>query len=233
MRSVKFQLKFTCLPIWDGIFSGIVFNNHQKKLHMRRIPQQARGHARVTRILEAAADVFAEEGYDIATTNMIAERANTSVGSVYQFFPNKQAILASLTTNYQGELNARLENALVDPTSLPIDMLCNNLIDAVNDFYSGNRGFQPIYRAACSKALSDASDQLTQLLVQRLEPRFNGDTSDEKTQQRAFTALLVATICQAIIPLAAKVEPGQQARVIAELKRMVSAYLSTVSDEQQ
>jgi AcrR family transcriptional regulator len=200
---------------------------------MRRVPQQARGHARVTRILDAAAEVFAEEGYDAATTNHIAARANTSVGSIYQFFPDKQAILVALTANYQNDLDTKLANALLDTASVPLDSMCSSLIDAVNDFYNSNRGFQPIFRAACSQALADASGEVTQLLVQRLEPRFNGGTSDEKTQQRTLTVLLIATLCQSIIPLAARVDSTQQARVIAELKRLISLYLSAINDEWQ
>ena len=199
---------------------------------MRRIPQQARGHARVTRILDAAAELFAEEGYDATTTNEIAERAHTSVGSVYQFFPNKQAILSALTRNYQDELNTKLQNTLASADAVPLETLCDNLIDTVNGFYAGNRGFQPIFQAACSKALSDSSEQVTQLLVQSLESRFPKRT-DAEEQQRAFAFLLVATLCRAIIPLAAKVSPDQQARVITELKRLIRAYLADVSKEQE
>jgi AcrR family transcriptional regulator len=63
---------------------------------MRKFPQQMRGQQRVERILEAAAEVFGETGFENATTNLIAERANTSIGSLYQFFPNKQSIIDTL-----------------------------------------------------------------------------------------------------------------------------------------
>jgi AcrR family transcriptional regulator len=56
---------------------------------LRRQPKQQRGQQRVAKILTAAAEVFAEVGYAAATTQQIADRANTAVGSIYQFFPDK------------------------------------------------------------------------------------------------------------------------------------------------
>ena len=54
---------------------------------LRRLPQQSRSQQRVTQILEAAAQVFAEVGYEAASTSLIATQAKTSVGSLYRFFP--------------------------------------------------------------------------------------------------------------------------------------------------
>src|SRR6185369_14096948 len=68
---------------------------------LRRAPQQARGQRRVSKILDAADQIFAETGYEEATTNAIAIRANTSIGSLYQFFPNKHAILNALANRYR------------------------------------------------------------------------------------------------------------------------------------
>src|SRR4051812_843544 len=65
-----------------------------------RAPQQDRGQRRVDSILDAAEEVFAEQGVDAATTNAIAERAGASVGSLYHFFPSKDAILLALVRRY-------------------------------------------------------------------------------------------------------------------------------------
>lgn len=62
----------------------------------RRRPQQARARFTVAAILEAAALVIDDVGWGRASTNRIAERAGVSIGSLYQYFPNKEAILASL-----------------------------------------------------------------------------------------------------------------------------------------
>lgn len=71
-------------------------DSSQPASSLRRLPKQARSRQRVDRILDAAAEVFLEVGYDTATTHMIAARANTAVGSLYQFFPDKWAIFQAL-----------------------------------------------------------------------------------------------------------------------------------------
>lgn len=62
----------------------------------RRVPRQHRSKATTDAIVEAAARVFARVGVEQATTNQIAELAGVSVGSLYQYFPNKQSLLAAL-----------------------------------------------------------------------------------------------------------------------------------------
>ena len=67
-----------------------------KNSPLRRQPQQRRSQARVDRILDAAAIVFDEVGFEAASTHRIAEGADTAVGSLYQFFPDKLAIFNAL-----------------------------------------------------------------------------------------------------------------------------------------
>jgi len=60
---------------------------------MRRKPRQARSQERVNRILDVAEKLFASQGYAATTTNAIAAQAQVPIGSLYQFFPDKTAIL--------------------------------------------------------------------------------------------------------------------------------------------
>ncbi|WP_347558718.1 helix-turn-helix domain-containing protein [Robbsia sp. KACC 23696] len=63
-------------------------------------PKRARGRLRVEAILAASAAVFAEQGYDAATMTEIAQRADTAIGSLYRFFPNKTALADMLVDRY-------------------------------------------------------------------------------------------------------------------------------------
>ena len=71
-----------------------------RRLEPRRKPRQVRAELTRERILAAAAHVFAEHGYAAGTTNRIAEHARISIGSLYQYFPNKDAILAELLVRH-------------------------------------------------------------------------------------------------------------------------------------
>lgn len=62
----------------------------------RRIPRQARSRASIDALLDATAHLLREAGYEALTTNHIAERAGVSIGTLYQFFPGKEALVAAL-----------------------------------------------------------------------------------------------------------------------------------------
>nr|MDJ0726535.1 helix-turn-helix domain-containing protein [Prochloraceae cyanobacterium] len=91
---------------------------------MRRQPQQKRSKERVEKILDAAAEIFAEIGYDRATTQDIATRAETAIGSLYQFFPDKLAIFHALELRHLErvrEMGAKLYTP--ETAQLPLEQL--------------------------------------------------------------------------------------------------------------
>src|SRR5437660_11097229 len=103
--------------------------NMAKKISLRRRPRQERGERRIDKILKAAAFVFAKVGYEAATTNAIARQAGTSIGSLYQFFPNKEAILHALAGRYLAELRAVHDRMLDDKAvHLPLSALYDRII---------------------------------------------------------------------------------------------------------
>ncbi len=73
-----------------------------------RVPQQSRSRALVARVLQSAGELFAAEGYEQTTTNGIAAAARVSVGSVYQFFIDKHAILDALQADWAERLGREL-----------------------------------------------------------------------------------------------------------------------------
>lgn len=79
---------------------------------LRRVPVQGRSVARVQRMLDACAEIVDELGYDGLTTTLLAERAGVAIGSVYQFFPDKRAVVQALAQRnleaYLARLTARL-----------------------------------------------------------------------------------------------------------------------------
>lgn len=86
----------------------------KNELELRRIPTQERAVARVEQILEAAEDLLVEQGVAWVTTARIAARAGVPIGSVYQYFPNKQAIFGALYERSVGGPWSAVEEFLRD-----------------------------------------------------------------------------------------------------------------------
>ncbi|WP_431699685.1 TetR/AcrR family transcriptional regulator [Pseudomonas sp. BR20] len=78
----------------------------------RKIPAQARSRATVEAIIQAATYILTKVGWEGLTTNAIAERAGVNIGSLYQFFPNKEAVIAELQRRHAAATRTDLLNAL-------------------------------------------------------------------------------------------------------------------------
>jgi len=92
-------------------------------LASRKKPRQARSEGLVSSILEAAIQVLAKEGAQRFTTTRVAERAGVSVGSVYQYFPNKASILFRLQSDEWARTSAMLSGLLADAATPPLERL--------------------------------------------------------------------------------------------------------------
>jgi len=101
------------------LFSRVQFAFQEESLSLgsqhppRRTPQQDRSRAMVERILAAGREVLVERGYERAGTSRIARKAGISPGSLYQYFPNKEAILAQVLDRYAEQLHRRITDAFV------------------------------------------------------------------------------------------------------------------------
>jgi AcrR family transcriptional regulator len=78
----------------------------------RKVPWQSRAHETMKAVLQAASELIAEYGYAFVTTNKIAERAGVSIGSLYQYFPNKTAIFIRLLEEHIARVRPVIERSL-------------------------------------------------------------------------------------------------------------------------
>lgn len=93
-----------------------------------RIPKRARGKERVARLQQAATVVFAEKGYEAATMTEIAARAGAPIGSLYQFFPDKEALAETLVQNYFALLAADLQALEARVNQIDTETLVEDLL---------------------------------------------------------------------------------------------------------
>jgi AcrR family transcriptional regulator len=86
----------------------------------RKMATQERSRATVDNLIEATARILVKEGFDKASTNRIAEVAGVSVGSLYQYFPSKEALVAAVIERHQQEIMHRVRGELVQVATLPL-----------------------------------------------------------------------------------------------------------------
>jgi AcrR family transcriptional regulator len=103
----------------------------KRSINPRKLPQQDRSRLMVEAILEATTHVLTQEGYDKANTNRIAERAGISIGSLYQYFPNKESLMAALIEQHSDEIAQLIESKLKDLSDAPLEIAIPALIKAV------------------------------------------------------------------------------------------------------
>ena len=104
-------------------------NNARPKLRRAVVPQRRHGKARVAAVLEAAAAVIAENGYDGATMAGIAARAKAPIGSLYRFFPNKEILADALVQRYGVLVNEAFDVIEQEAARQPADFVADAILD--------------------------------------------------------------------------------------------------------
>jgi AcrR family transcriptional regulator len=112
-----------------------------------RAPKRARGKQRVAELLEAAAAVFAAKGYEAATMTEIAARARAPIGSLYQFFPAKEALADMLVQNYVALLAADLQELEARAAEIDNPTLVARLFGLLRSHPHERTAVQPLVEA--------------------------------------------------------------------------------------
>jgi AcrR family transcriptional regulator len=201
---------------------------------LRRVPRQSRGQRRIEAILDAAERLFAEIGYDATTTNAIAARAQTAIGSLYQFFPNKEAILRALVARFLDQLRALLDAALSDVAAhgaLSLEQTLDRVLDPLLALYASRAGILRLFLGLHGFGdLASAPRVLTDEIVARLEALFALRSPDLPTEKRHLHAQVVVEVVRALLPLTVTPEGALREDMVAELKRVARAYLAAIRE---
>lgn len=161
----------------------------------RKSPSQERSRRTVERILDAAARIFHEQGYAGATTNDIADEADVSIGSLYQYFPNKDALLVALTKRHIESTTAGLTALLSDVRP---ERGFDDIIRAVVDFLIEQHELDDLHLLVMHEAprtheinieLDRARSQLVQMASHLLAIRV-----DDPEEREMIARMVVATI---------------------------------------
>ena len=126
---------------------------------MRQRPVQTRSNDRVERILEAAGELFAEQGYGHTSTNQLVAKLEMSVGALYRYFPNKRSILAELNRRYLQGAREVLVRVHEDAAALTLLGYVDRLFEHLIAFCLDNPAvIEVFFEAEESAAATDADD---------------------------------------------------------------------------
>jgi AcrR family transcriptional regulator len=187
-------------------------------------PKRARGRARFEAILAAASQVFAERGYDRATMTEIATRASTAIGSLYRFFPTKEALGEALLQRFIDRLAGAFDEVAERAADLAPRALADALIHAL-------RGSTPDdLRAGAAAVLDgrgDADERRRDFRARRRKQIARilriANPSIDPADAQARAAVIVYLLKGE--DTLAKEEPAARRRVVAELRGLFTHYV--------
>lgn len=194
---------------------------------LRRQPVQRRSAKRVDRMLEACAVLVDELGYDGVTTTLIAERAGTAVGSLYQFFPDKRAVVQALT-----QRNMERFMTLAGERMASVDHqhwwdIVDSLLDIYLQMHRETPGFAKVHfgDVVDTHLLDGAKDNNT-VLAEGITALLTGHL--ELTQEQIATPITLAVeASDALLKLAFRNDPKGDQAIVDETKHLIKVYLQS------
>lgn len=195
---------------------------------LRKTPAQARGWKRVEAILDAAAELFADEGFENTSMEAIAARAGTSIGSVYQFFEKKQDVFEALAHRGLEDVRRVSQQLLDAAAALDWPELVDAAVDTFTTMAREHATFRALNLNPQLYGLFEAADQAqSRLLVEQAAKvlRARIERLDEADARRVAT--MIVTTLNAATYYGSRSSPEEAADLVAESKRMLRAYVAT------
>ncbi|MEV6953183.1 TetR/AcrR family transcriptional regulator [Streptomyces sp. NPDC051183] len=188
--------------------------------------RQARGERRISQLLAAAAGVFCRTGYAAASTSAIAREAGVSPGTLYQFFPNKEAIAVELG----GQLLQRAHEMhgqafLPENLQRPLPQLLDAVLDPVIAFNCENPAFWALMHGSGIPGIAQEHEELHAGLITRVEGVLHSFTPEATPADLERTSNMILGIFKSSLDLILAHEGAERAAYIAELKTVLLRYL--------
>ncbi len=193
---------------------------------MRKQPRQARSRATIEAIVQAAAHILGQRGWDGLTTNAAAEAAGVSIGSLYQYFPNKLALVEAVRQRHFDEVLAVLRVAADDglPRSRRIEALVDGMISVHSRYPAAHRVL--LEEAPRGKDARPVHDRFAAILHQRYEAIVRANGRGTSRDPLRIAAQVLAAAVAGVVHAASSQRTLQSDTLRRELLGLVDSYLS-------
>ncbi|MEU9860542.1 TetR/AcrR family transcriptional regulator [Streptomyces sp. NPDC047971] len=190
--------------------------------------RQARGERRIAQLLQAAANVFCSNGYTAASTNAIAREASVSPGTLYQYFPNKEAIAVELGGRLLHQMREMHGQAFTDANlALPLPELMDAVLDPMIEFNCQNPVFLALMHGSeIPGRIAEEHDALHASLLVSVRSLFDHHLPDHTPEDRVLKAeMTIAVFKGGLTLILAAAEGPERDAAVAELKTLLLGYL--------
>ncbi|WP_310373599.1 TetR family transcriptional regulator [Catenuloplanes atrovinosus] len=195
---------------------------------LRRVPVQGRSVARVQRMLDACAELVDEVGYEGLTTTLLAERAEVAIGSVYQFFPDKRAIVQALALR---NMEAYLERLSARFAAGNLAQWWDGVDAAIDEFIGMHRtvaGFRTLHFGdVVDVHLLDEERDNNVVIANRIAEVLHEQFAVADTPKLRFALEIAVTTADSLIKLAFRRDPDGDTQIIQESKTLIRDYLQS------
>jgi AcrR family transcriptional regulator len=195
---------------------------------MRRQPQQKRSQQRVEKILQAAAAVFVEVGYEAATTHMIAAKAETAIGSLYQFFPDKLAIFHALEARHMERVTT-IHTQLMQSADKqkPLSEFIERVVNTFAEYFADPMARVVYIQYFAAPELFKLFDEsFNQWLIQQFAGLFRQWNPTLAVEKSELLAETVHLCYNALLLNALRQDKHQRQARYAEIQDLLVAYLT-------
>lgn len=204
-----------------------------KQLKPRKLPKQQRSANLVEAILQATARIFSKQASNSLSTNRIAEVAGVSIGSLYQYFPNKAAIVNQLIEREQTKMHTKILQSLKDPKDSSIDGAIQKIVDCVvEQFIDQKNLIAKLFVSAFQLEQVDAALLRRKHLIKEIEEVLKQHLSEKVNPERVGSLAFIITNATIGVLSVATIE-GFVSLTADELKKelfhLIKGYLANES----
>jgi AcrR family transcriptional regulator len=194
----------------------------------RKAPRQARSHATVEAILTATARVLVQSGYDRASTNRVAEAAGVSVGSLYQYFPTKEALVAAVIDRHMHEMTSLLEARIEILKNAPLPLATRALVRLMLAAHAQNPKLHKIFHEQVPRiGRMNRFYELERQMTERVREYLSGHETELRVKNLELGVFIVVSVVEALTHMTVVDHPGRfdEEELTDEITNLVLRYL--------
>jgi AcrR family transcriptional regulator len=194
----------------------------------RKEPRQARSQATVDAILTATARVLVKHGYDHASTNRIAEAAGVSVGSLYQYFPTKEALVAALIDRHMSEMTSLIEENIEVLRTAPVPVATRALVRLMLKAHAQDPKLHKIFAEQVPRiGRMSRLHEIERRIAERLRLFMAAHMTELRVRNVELSIFIVVSVVEALTHMTVVDHPGRfdEEELIDEITNLVLRYL--------